>query len=178
MPAATVIVPSAFIVSPAFGLVPGVSVTLVPITADALFNVSFTITEAVLPPLAPTIGPSVSFTASIGSGDTGIGGTVELLLPGVGSVAPAGTATMAVFALIVVGVTAGAVPDTTKVTELPAPAAMSTVAATFPFPLAAPQLALPALTQVQVTPAKSAGTVSVTDDAASAEGPLLVTTSW
>ena len=107
-----------------------------------------------------------------------MGGTVELLLPGVGSVAPTGTATVAVFAPIVAGVTAGAVPETTKVTELPAPAAMSTVATTFPDPLAALQLAVPALTQVQVTPAKVAGTVSVTDAATKAEGPLLVITSW
>ena len=99
-------------------------------------------------------------------------------MPGFGSVVPPGGVTVAVFAAIVLGVVTGAVPVTTIVTELPPPAAMSTVVAMLPAPLAAPQLALPAAVQVQVTPVSCAGTVSLTLAPTRSDGPALVTTIW
>ena len=109
---------------------------------------------------------------------TGIAGTVELLLPGFGSVVPPGTVTVAVLAAIVLGVVSGAVPVTTMVIELPPPAAMSTVVATLPAPLAVPQLALPAAVQVQVTAESWPGMVSATLAPTRFDGPALVTTIW
>ena len=57
VPGATVMVPSAFIViapSAGAGAVPGVRLTLVPITAGLPLVVSLATTEAVLPPVAGT----------------------------------------------------------------------------------------------------------------------------
>jgi hypothetical protein len=55
-------VPFPFITRPTCGLVPGVSVTLPPITAGSpSLTVSLTITDGVLPPEAGTlVGPSFS----------------------------------------------------------------------------------------------------------------------
>ena len=126
--------------------------------------------------MKPFTPVTTSGFATIGSGVTGIAGTVELLLPGTGSVVPPGTVTVAVFAPTVFGVVTGAVPVTTIVIALPAPAAMSAVVATLPLPLAVPQLALPLAVQVQVTPVSCAGTVSAIVAPTRFDGPLLVTT--
>ena len=64
VPAETVIVPSAFISRPAFGLAPGVSVTLVPITAATPLVVSLVMMLAVVPPLPPLIGVAEKSSAT------------------------------------------------------------------------------------------------------------------
>src|SRR5437667_311424 len=102
--------------------------------------------------------------------------SVELLLLWLLSLVPCGAVTVAV--LTRSAVAAGlAVPVTVKTTELPAPAAMLTVAARlFPEPVA-PVLteALPLVVEVQVTPVRVAGMVSVTLASVALLGPLLVT---
>jgi hypothetical protein len=66
-------VPLAFITKPAFGLVPGVKLTLVPITAGTPLVVSLPITETVAPPVEG-MGAGVSFTAVM------VGATVITIL--------------------------------------------------------------------------------------------------
>jgi hypothetical protein len=108
---------------------------------------------------------------------TGIGGTVEVLFPGVESVVPAGGLTVAVLAAMVLGVVVGAVPVTVMVNLLVAPATIDPVKLiALPLPLATLQLALPAATQAHVTPVNCAGTVSLIVAPATSEGPALVTT--
>src|SRR5260221_13813898 len=89
--------------------------------------------------------------------------SVELLLPGVGSVVPAGAFTVAVFTRFP-DAEASAVPVTVKTTELPAPAATFTVAARLLlfFVQPAVTLAAPVALDVQVPPFNVAGTVSAT----------------
>src|SRR5437763_126234 len=102
--------------------------------------------------------------------------SVALLLPGVGSVVPAGAVTMAVLTRLAVAEDC-AVPVTVKTTELPAPAGMLTVAARLlPEPL--PPLltvAVPVTLEVHVTPVRMAGMVSATLAPTALLGPLLVT---
>src|SRR5438477_475121 len=102
--------------------------------------------------------------------------SVALLLLVLGSVVPAGAVTVAVFTRLPVA--AGlAVPVTVKTTELPAPAAMLTVALRLlPKPL--PPLvteAVPVVLEVHVTPVRLAGRVSATVAPMTLLGPLLVT---
>jgi hypothetical protein len=89
VPAATVITPAAFIViepSVGVGAVPGVKLTLVPITAGMPLVVSLTITEGVAPPVEG-IGTGVSFTAMmVGEPTTTVAVAVEQV-PGAGKVA-------------------------------------------------------------------------------------------
>src|SRR5450432_1679568 len=114
----------------------------------------------------------------IARSDTGAGVSVsvDVLLPGVGSLVPVGGVTVAVLTRFVVA-DASAVPVTVKTTELPAPAATSTVAARLlPEPLApALMLTLPVVLDVQVTPVRVAGMVSATVAPVTSLGPRLVT---
>src|SRR6266566_8613789 len=88
----------------------------------------------------------------------GVSVSVELLLLVLGSVVPDGAATVAVLTRLAV-VEDRAVPLTVKTTELPAPAAMLTVAARLlPEPVApAVTEALPVWLELQVTPVMPAG---------------------
>src|SRR5437763_1135832 len=102
--------------------------------------------------------------------------SVALLLAGLESVRPAGGATVAVLIRSPVA-EARAVPVPVKGTELPAPAAMLTVAARLlPEPLS-PLVteAEPVVEEVQVTPVRTAGMVSATLAPTTSLGPLLVT---
>src|SRR5437868_6669958 len=106
----------------------------------------------------------------------GVSVSVAVLLPGVGSVVPAGGVTTAVLTRLPVAA-AEAVPVTVKVTELPAPAAMFTVAARLlPEPVApAVTEAVPVVLEVQVTPVKVAGIVSAMVAPVTLLGPVFVT---
>src|SRR5947199_394290 len=110
--------------------------------------------------------------------DTGaaVSVSVALLLAVLGSVVPAGAVTVAVLIRLPVAEDR-AVPVTVKITALPAPAAMLTVAARLlPEPL--PPLvteAVPVVLEVQVTPVRVAGMVSATLAPTTSLGPLLVT---
>src|SRR5437868_12294 len=106
----------------------------------------------------------------------GVSVSVDVLLPGVGSVVPTGVVTVAVLTRLVVR-EASVVPVTVKTTELPAPLAMSIVAARLlPAPVA-PLVtdADPVVTEVQVTLVNPAGSVSATVAPVTLLGPLLVT---
>ena len=98
--------------------------------------------------------------------------SVALLLPVAGSAAPAGAATLAVFTRVPVAL-AAAVPLSVKV-ALP-PAGRLTVVLMLPVPLAAPQVDPAGAVQVQVTPVRAVGTVSVTGASATALGPAFAT---
>jgi hypothetical protein len=106
----------------------------------------------------------------------GVSVSVELLLPGVGSVVPAGGVTVAVLTRFPVA-EASTVPLTVKTTELPAPAGTLTVAARLlPDPLPPLLMLAPPVTLlVQVTLVKFAGSVSATIAPTALLGPLLVT---
>src|SRR5438552_3414375 len=106
----------------------------------------------------------------------GVSVSVEVLLPGVGSVVPTGVVTVAVLTRLVVS-EASVVPVTVKTTELPTPEAMLIVAARLlPLPVA-PLVteADPVVDEVQVTLVKPAGNVSATVAPVTLLGPLLVT---
>src|SRR5438132_557949 len=93
----------------------------------------------------------------------GVSVSVEVLLPGLLSVVPGGAATVAVLTRLLVA-DDWAVPVTVKITELPAPAAMLTVAPRLlPEPVA-PLLteALPVVLEVQLTLIRLLGRVSAT----------------
>src|SRR5690242_5291795 len=98
--------------------------------------------------------------------------SVALLLPGVGSVVPAGAAIVAVLARLPVAL-ALTVPASVNV-AVP-PTGMFTVAAMLPLPDAGP-LAPPAYTAVQVAPVMVAGTVSATVAPVALLGPALLAT--
>ena len=73
MPGFTVMVPSGFITRPGFGLAPGISATFVPmspVVSVTPFNVSLTITLAVVAPDAPLMPVYVSGVATIGAAAT------------------------------------------------------------------------------------------------------------
>ena len=100
--------------------------------------------------------------------------SVELLLAGVGSVTPTGTAIEAVFTSVPVA------PATTVaviVNVAVAPTGRSTVVPMLPLPLPAAHDPPPAGTQVHVAPETVAGRVSVTGAATTADGPALVATT-
>src|SRR5947208_2368381 len=106
----------------------------------------------------------------------GVSVSVELLLPPLGSVVPDGGVTVAVLTRLAVA-EARAVPVTVKITELPAPAAMLTVAARLlPEPVA-PEVtaALPAVLEVQLTLVSLTGMLSATLAPVTSLGPALVT---
>src|SRR5438874_1399040 len=106
----------------------------------------------------------------------GVSLSVDELLPGVGSVVPAGGVTVAVLTRLPVS-DASVVPVTVKTTELPTPLATFTVAARLlPEPVA-PLVteALPVVLDVQVTPVSPAGIASATLAPVTLLGPLLVT---
>src|SRR5262249_29623249 len=107
---------------------------------------------------------------------TGASVSVEMLLPGTGSVVPAGTLTVAVFTRLVDAV-GDAVPVTVKTTALPAPAAMFTVAdRLLPEPVPpVVALAVPVVLDVQVTPVNVAGIESATVAPVTLLSPILVT---
>src|SRR5438046_2439584 len=102
--------------------------------------------------------------------------SVELLLPGLESVVPGGVDTVAVLTRSPVSEDM-VVPLTVKTTELPAPAAMLTVAARlFPEPLAPEETeALPVVLELQVTPVRPAGMLSAMVAPMTSLGPELVT---
>src|SRR6185369_9994415 len=106
----------------------------------------------------------------------GVSVSVEVLLPGVGSVVPVGGVTVAVLTRLPVAA-AEAVPLTVKTMKLPAPAAMFTVALRLlPEPL--PPLvtaAVPVAADVQVTPLKIAGMVSAIEAPVTLLGPVFRT---
>ncbi len=98
---------------------------------------------------------------------------MAVLLPGVGSVQPAGTATAAVF-----DNEPAAAGDTVPVTVKVAcrPDRRSTVVATSPEPEAAPQAPSPGATvHVHDTPVSAAGITSLTGAPTTSEGPLFAT---
>src|SRR5258708_3739874 len=99
--------------------------------------------------------------------------SVALLLPGVGSVTPAGALTVAVFATLPV---APAPMLATTVYVIVLPTAMLTVSLILPPPLAVKPDALPLATAVQVSLATAGGKGSVTVAPVTLLGPLLVTT--
>src|SRR5438093_1379308 len=101
--------------------------------------------------------------------------SVELLLPETGSVVPDGAVTLAVFFRLAVAEDE-VVPLTVNTTELPAPAAMLTVALRSPEPLA-PLLteALPVVLEVHVSPVRPDGKSSATVAPTAMLGPALVT---
>src|SRR5437899_1297841 len=106
----------------------------------------------------------------------GVSVSVELLLFGLVSVVPLGGVTVAVLTRLPVADDL-AVPLTVKITELPTPAAILTVALRLlPEPVA-PEVteALPVVLEVQVTSVKAAGMVSATVAPVTLFGPLLVT---
>ena len=70
MPAATVMAPSAPMLRPAFGLVPGVRLTLVPMTAATPLVVSLPITLPVVPPLPPLMAANVVSSSAFMEGFT------------------------------------------------------------------------------------------------------------
>ena len=98
--------------------------------------------------------------------------SVAWLLPGTGSLAPAGGATVVVFTSAPV-VPAGMVPDAENVAVAPGGRFTSTSMA--PVPEAVPQLP-PADEQVQPKPAAGAGSASWTRAPTALLGPALVTT--
>ena len=98
--------------------------------------------------------------------------SVAELLPGVGSVTPAGAATVAVLTRLPVA-DALIVAVTVNVAE--APTGRSTVALMLPLPLAG-QVAPPVAEHVHVVPVRAAGMMSATVAAVTAEGPVLVAT--
>src|SRR5262245_20632340 len=101
---------------------------------------------------------------------------MALLLPGVGSVVLAGAVTVAKLTRLPVA-DDKAVPDTVKMTLLPAPAAMLTTAERLlPAPVAPlVTLALPVVELVQVTPVRMLGIRSATLAPTAFDGPVLVT---
>src|SRR5438132_431421 len=98
--------------------------------------------------------------------------SVALLLPGVGSVTPAGAATEAV--LVSDPVAAGSMFPVRVYVAVP-PTGRWSVVLMLPVPLAAPQLEPADATHAQVAPVRAAGTVSVTPAPMTELGPLLVT---
>ena len=98
--------------------------------------------------------------------------SVALLLPGVGSVTPAGVATEAVLLKVPVAL-ADKVPVAVKV-AVP-PFIRFTLALILPLPLAG-QLELAEAVQVQVTPDSDAGKVSATVAPVTSFGPPLLAT--
>ncbi len=123
------------------------------------------------------VGVGVAVGAGVGVG-VGVGaGTVFVsvaeLFPGVGSVTPAGAATVAVFATVPVAF-AAMVATTLKVTE--PPEGRLTKALIFPVPLAAGQEPPPAATHVHVAPEIPAGNVSVTVAPTTGSGPAFEAT--
>src|SRR5215831_5669056 len=100
--------------------------------------------------------------------------SVALLLPGTGSVTPAGGVTVAVLVRVPV-VAGGTVPLTVNVTLVPTDSVTS--ASMLPLPAPVPQLApAPLGVQVQVNPASGAGNASCTRAPVTFDGPELVTT--
>src|SRR5438876_479753 len=98
--------------------------------------------------------------------------SVALLLPVSGSVVPEGAVTVAVLTRLAVAEDL-AVPLTVKTTELPAPAAMVTVAARL-LPEPVPPLvteAVPVVLEDQVTPVRAAGMESATLAPTASLGP-------
>src|SRR6266487_2909003 len=102
--------------------------------------------------------------------------SVALLLAVLGSVVPSGAVTVAVLVRKPV-VEDATVPLTVKVTELPAPAGILTVALRLlPEPLAPLGTeAVPVWVDVHVTPVRAVGMVSATVALTASLGPLLVT---
>ena len=96
--------------------------------------------------------------------------SVAVLFAGVGSVTPAGGATVAVLARLPVAA-AAIRPVTVNVTV--APTGRLTVVLMLPLPLAV-HVPPPVPVHVQVTPLSDAGMVSATVAAVTAEGPALV----
>src|SRR5437763_939474 len=106
----------------------------------------------------------------------GVSVSVEVLLPGVGSLVPPGTLTVAVFTRFVFAA-GDAVPVTVKTTEFPAPAGTFIVADNL-----LPEPVPPAVTLVSLhdalpilTPVKIAEIVSATEAPVTLLKPLLVT---
>src|SRR5215470_8325880 len=100
--------------------------------------------------------------------------SVALLLPGTGSVTPAGGVTVAVLVSCPV-VPAGTVPLTVNVALVPTGSVTS--ASMLPLPAAVPQFApAPLGVQVQVKPASGAGNASCTRALLTFDGPALLTT--
>src|SRR5438552_1059229 len=98
--------------------------------------------------------------------------SVALLFVRFGSVIPPGVATVAVFDSVPVAVTSR-LPVARNVTVLPD--RRSTDRLMFPEPLLAPQLAPAEATQLQLSPPRTAGNVSVTIAPTAESGPSLVT---
>src|SRR5436305_1920544 len=99
--------------------------------------------------------------------------SVAVLLPGVGSVTPAGTATVAVFDNVP---DAPAVSVALTVYVIVLPAGIVTVSLMLPLPLALKPVAPPLAVAVQVCVASAAGNVSVMVAPVTLLGPLLVAT--
>jgi len=100
--------------------------------------------------------------------------SVAVLLPGAGSVKPAGRVTEAVFARMP-WADAGTIPRTVNVARPPPDRV--TVLLMWPAPLLEAQLDPGAATQVHVAPIRLAGMTSDTTTSATAADPLFVTTT-
>ena len=99
--------------------------------------------------------------------------SVAALLPGFGSLTPAGTATVAVFASVPV---AAAARVATSVYVAVPPGRSETVEAMFPIPLAAPQPEPAEAAHVHVTDVSAPGTTSLTGAFTTPLGPAFATT--
>src|SRR4029077_9040936 len=125
----------------------------------------------VLPPALTLVTPSVLVIARSATRLT-VSVSVALLLPGVGSVTPAGAATVAVLAIEPVALPA---PLALTVNVAVPPLSRLTNTEMLPLPLAG-QLEPADAAQVQVPKVRPDGAVSVTVAPVTALGPLLVAT--
>jgi hypothetical protein len=117
-------------------------------------------------------GVAVFVTVSCGCSNVVV--TELVLLPGVGSVVPAGGLAVALFVIVVPLV--GAVAFTVNVTVAPLASVVIVLVTVVAPTVTVPHVAVPVVTaQLAVTPVRPAGSVSVNVVALAALGPLLCT---
>src|SRR5229473_3294657 len=146
-----------------------VSVTVAPVTASGPPFVTVMVYVTV-PPGTAVVAPSVLVMLRSACG-VSVSVSVAVLLPGVGSVVPAGAVTLAV--LLRLPVAEAEMLAVTVNVAVP-PFARLTVVLMLPVPLVAPQLAAGA--HVQLALLMPAGSASVTVAPVTALGPALLTT--
>ena len=148
------------------------SVTATPATSDGPRFVTTTVYCTAWPGVADD-EPSVLRT-SMSACRTMVVVSVAWLLAGVGSIEPTGIATSTVFVNVPGAVDASSVPVTVNVVLPPLSSVTSSL--TLPDPDALPHVEPADAVHVHETPTMLAGTTSVTDAPAMADGPALVTT--
>jgi hypothetical protein len=99
--------------------------------------------------------------------------SVAVLFAGVGSIVPAGIATLAVLVSVPAAASAGTRPLTVKMIE--PPAATVTSSSMSPVPAPVPQLEPSAVAHDQVTPVRTVGTASTTRASTIVDGPAFAT---